>query len=432
MLRWCAAGPWFPSDLPQPVRPALDTVVWDLCRAGRIEVADWVRGRGQGFRLAAPEPAADPAPPAPPPAGVVDLFQPPPPAADRAELTREAFLAPGPAIVTPLLMVACAVWFVVGIAAVWRHGEPIGQAVREMPTEGLIRLGAGFGPKVFAGDWWRLLTAGFVHTGGLHVLGNLFALALLGPVAEWLWGSRRFLALYLVSGVGATAASVALHPLAVACGASGAVWGVQTAVVVWLLRYHAHLPPAVQAEWARRLTWAVAVNALVGLLPGTAWEGHLAGAAFGVLAGGLLDRTRLGAAGWRLAAGGLGVLALPLAAGGLLAGMARYSPDWRPVRDTADPERLAADLRAAARAIDPPAVAAAVAALPDRGPAQRLKLAADAAADRVPAAGGQMSRFRAYATAVARLAVELQDPTPDPADRQRQIARRWKAFVDNR
>jgi membrane associated rhomboid family serine protease len=423
VLGWCAAGVWFPADLPTPVRPAVDAMVWRLRQAGRIEVADWVRGRGQGFRLAAP--ADDP--------GTVDLATTPPPA-DRAELTREAFLAPGPAVVTPVLLVACAVWFAVGIAAVWRHGEPIGSAVREMPTDGLVRLGAGFGPRLYAGEAWRLLTANVVHTSGLHVIGNLFALALLGPVAEWLWGRGRFALLLLTSGAAATAASVALHPLAVVCGASGAVWGVLFALVAWLVRYRDHLPAAVRAEWGRRLTLVVGVNALVSLLPGTAWEGHLAGGVFGVLAGGLLDRTRM-AGRRRMALGLLGLACLPAVAAGLFLGMAWHSPDWQAVRDSADPARYEAEVRELLGRIDPAACQDAAAALPDRRPAADLRKAASAALRKVPDRGGPATRFRAYAAAVGLLADELLDPAPDPdgvAARKRQVAKRWKAMRDGK
>ena len=429
VMRWCADAVWFPADQPGTLRPALDAVVWRLRQTGRIEVADWVRGRGQGFRLTpAGRHALDPTHAA----GEIELFTTPPPADDRGDLTREAFLAPGPAVVTPALLLVCVVWFVVGIVGVWRHGEPVGGALREMPTDGLIKVGAVYGPRVFAGDWWRLVTAGFAHASGLHLIGNLFALALLGPVAEWLWGRWRFGVLLLVSGFAAACTTVGLHPEAVACGASGAAWGVLFAVVAWLLRYRDHLPPAVLAEWGRRLMWVVGANALVSLMPGSAWEGHLTGGVFGILAGGLLDRTRMGGR-WRVAFGGLGLLTLPLVAGGLLVGMARYSPDWQPLRDAADPVKQEADLRAMVAALDPAAVRGAVDALPDRGPAEKLKAAAAAARVKVPDAPGPAGQFRGYAASVGRFAEELLDPATDPEELrrgQRQLAKRWRALAD--
>lgn len=431
VLRWCADGVWFPADhSPGDTRPAVDKLVRRLWQGGLIEVADWVKGRGQGFRLtAAGRQVLDPSYAT----AAIDLTSTPPPA-DRGELTREAFLAPGPAIVTPALLLACTVWFAVGIAAVWRHGEPVGRAVAEMPSDGLIKLGAVYGPRLFAGDWWRLVTSSFVHTSGLHLMGNLFALALLGPVAEWLWGRWRFGVLFGVSGFASAAATAALYPEAVACGASGAAWGVLFAVVAWLVRYRDHLPADVLAEWARRLLWVVGANALVSLLPGAAWEGHLAGGVFGILAGGLLDRTRMGDLR-RVAFGVLGLLTLPVVAGGLLAGMVRFSPDWRPVRDLADPVRQEAMLRELVARIDPAAVAAALAALPDRGPAERLKAAAVSAQAKVPNAPGAAGQFHWYARAVGRFADELLDPASDPEELrrlQRQLARRWRALAGGR
>ncbi len=431
VLHWCAAGVWFPADQPDAPRPLLDQVVWRLRQTGRIEVADWVQGRGQGFRLTpAGRLVFDPTVAT----GAVDLFDAPPPPADRGDLTREAFLAPGPAFVTPAVLVVCCVWFLVGIAGVWWYGEPVGRAVAEMPADGLLKLGAVYGPRLFAGEWWRLVTAGFVHTSGLHLLGNLFALALLGPVAEWLWGRWRFVALFVLCGAAAAAATVGLNPAVVVCGASGAAWGVLCAVIAWLLRYRHHLPPSVLAEWGRRLTWVAAANALVSLLPGSAWEGHLAGGVCGVIAGGLLDRTRMGGRR-RVLLAGLGLGVLVLAVGGLLAGMARYSPDWQPVRDAADPAKQDAELRAVVTALDPAAVGAAVAALPDRDPAKRLKAIAASALDKVPDAPGPAGRFRSYAAAVGRLADEMLDPHADPADlreRHRQIAKRWRTLADGR
>lgn len=431
VLRWCADGVWFPTDHPpEAPRSAVDKLVRRLWQSGLIEVADWAKGRGQGFRLTpAGRQVLDPSYAT----SAVDLTATPPPA-DRGELTREAFLAPGPVIVTPALLLACLVWYGIGIVAIWRHGEPIGRALAEMPSDGLLKLGAMYGPRLYAGDWWRLVTSTFVHTSGLHLLGNLFALALLGPVAEWLWGRWRFGVLFVVSGFASASATAALYPEAVACGASGAAWGVLFAVVAWLVRYRDHLPPDVLAEWARRLLWVIGANALVSLLPGTAWEGHLTGGVFGILAGGMLDRTRLGGRR-RLILGSLGLLTLPVVAGGLLVGMMQFSPDWRQVRELADPVKQEAMLRELVARIDPSAVAAALTALPDRGPAARLKAAAVTAQNRVPNTPGVGGQFHWYARAVGRFADELLDPTSDSTEmkrHQRQLITRWRTLASSR
>jgi len=69
--------------------------------------------------------------------------------------------------------------------------------------EVLYRLGALFPPAVRAGEWWRLLASLFLHFGALHLAMNMLALWLLGPFVEFALGWRRFLPLYLLSGLGA-------------------------------------------------------------------------------------------------------------------------------------------------------------------------------------------------------------------------------------
>ena len=56
-----------------------------------------------------------------------------------------------------------------------------------------------FGPAVHAGDWWRLLTAGFLHAGIIHIAFNMYALFILGSLLEPVVGHLRFAVLYFVS-----------------------------------------------------------------------------------------------------------------------------------------------------------------------------------------------------------------------------------------
>ena len=85
-----------------------------------------------------------------------------------------------------------------------------------------------FGPVVGVaeGDWWRLITAAFLHYGPIHLLLNMFALFFAGTLLERAIGRWRFLALYLVSGIAGSAGALVLSPLAATVGASGAVFGV--------------------------------------------------------------------------------------------------------------------------------------------------------------------------------------------------------------
>jgi len=93
-------------------------------------------------------------------------------------------------------------------------------------SQDLVKWGASYGPYELSGEWWRVFTAMFVHIGVIHILLNMLCLSNLGPLAERLFGPRKFLALYVMSGVGGNVLSVGLHPQIVAAGASGAIFGI--------------------------------------------------------------------------------------------------------------------------------------------------------------------------------------------------------------
>jgi membrane associated rhomboid family serine protease len=113
----------------------------------------------------------------------------------------------------------------------------------------LRRLGALEPSAVLAqGEYWRLLTALFLHYGALHLLVNLYALHVLGPPLEASLGPLRFAVCYLVAGIGSSAGVVALWHLGwtqsnLLVGASGAVMGIVGAWAGLLMRHH-HLPMA--------------------------------------------------------------------------------------------------------------------------------------------------------------------------------------------
>ncbi len=83
------------------------------------------------------------------------------------------------------------------------------------------------------GEYWRLLTATFLHFGFVHVLLNMLALYSLGPVLETAFGRARYLAVYLLSGLAGTTATYVFGPVdQLAAGASGAVFGLFAAAYV--------------------------------------------------------------------------------------------------------------------------------------------------------------------------------------------------------
>ena len=124
--------------------------------------------------------------------------------------------------------------------------------------------------QVSDGQWWRLVTSGFLHFGLLHLASNMFALWVLGREVETVLGRGRLLAVYLVSLLGGSA-SVMLFSGAMSqtAGASGAVFGLMGALAVLLYRLRL---PAGQAIGLIVLNIAISV-----VLPGISLTGHLGG-----------------------------------------------------------------------------------------------------------------------------------------------------------
>jgi len=90
--------------------------------------------------------------------------------------------------------------------------------------EVLYRLGAKFGPAIAAGQWWRLVTACFLHAGLLHIGMNLWCIVDLGPEVESLFSTTKFVVLYLATGVCGFVAS-SWWSAGLSVGASGAIMG---------------------------------------------------------------------------------------------------------------------------------------------------------------------------------------------------------------
>jgi len=82
------------------------------------------------------------------------------------------------------------------------------------------------------GEWWRLLTAAFLHYGPFHLAINMYSLFFAGTLLEQVIGRWRFLLLYLGSGIAGSAGAILLSPNSVTVGASGAIFGILGALFV--------------------------------------------------------------------------------------------------------------------------------------------------------------------------------------------------------
>jgi membrane associated rhomboid family serine protease len=109
----------------------------------------------------------------------------------------------------------------------------------------LVAWGASMGIRTTNGEWWRLMTATFVHTGSLHFLVDVVVLIQLGLILERLVGRLTFVAVYLSAGVFDTLVNVSSRPVEATVAASGAVFGLYGLLLAALMWQTFHV-------WRRR------------------------------------------------------------------------------------------------------------------------------------------------------------------------------------
>jgi membrane associated rhomboid family serine protease len=170
-------------------------------------------------------------------------------------------------------------------------GVMLGGGVMIPNPDALIKLGTDFTPYTLDGQWWRLLTSTFIHFGLLHVALNMWALYMFGRMTERIFGSIRFLAIYLLSGIAASVASLLWHPVVNGAGASGAIFGVLGALLAFFVKKGGGAPPSV----VRNLRTSTLVFVAYSLLNGARHFGidnaaHIGGLCSGFVLGYILSR----------------------------------------------------------------------------------------------------------------------------------------------
>ncbi len=150
-----------------------------------------------------------------------------------------------------------------------------------------VIFGAQFGPLVSQGDWFRLITAMYVHGGLLHLFFNMYALYYLGTIAEQLYGEWKFFALYTLTGVVGNLASMLFYYGSIVLGASGALFGMAGMLVVAGFRSET-------SYYMRNISISlipmILFNIIYGFIPGSHINNaaHLGGFLMGLLLGWLV------------------------------------------------------------------------------------------------------------------------------------------------
>ena len=177
-------------------------------------------------------------------------------------------------MLTYILMGICVVTFIGGTAGgASATGSGIGGST--LLTEGALSRAA-----IADGEYWRLITAGFLHAGFFHLLFNMFSLYILGSLLEPAIGRVRFALIYFVSLLAGSFGALLIesNPSALTVGASGAIFGLMSAAVI-VMRNRGISP------WESGLGLWIGLNLLLTFtIPNISIGGHIGGLIGGALA----------------------------------------------------------------------------------------------------------------------------------------------------
>lgn len=134
--------------------------------------------------------------------------------------------------------------------------------------------------KAYPNQLWRLVTPIFVHFGWEHFFFNALTLYFVGQMAEQIWGSRRFLVMYILAGISGNALTMVSSPNAVAAGASTSLFGLFAAIVI--IGYFGRNPYL--KHLGRSYQILILINLVFNIFtPNVGIAGHLGGVIGGAL-----------------------------------------------------------------------------------------------------------------------------------------------------
>lgn len=141
-------------------------------------------------------------------------------------------------------------------------------------TEVLLKFGAKESYLIMSGEYWRFITPMFLHIGFVHFAFNNIALYYLGKLTEKIYGSFRFLAIYLLSGILGNFISFLLAPSSIAAGASGAIYGLFGALLYFGYIY----PNLFLKTIGKDIIIILSINIVIGFtIPNIDFYAHIGG-----------------------------------------------------------------------------------------------------------------------------------------------------------
>jgi rhomboid protease GluP len=153
------------------------------------------------------------------------------------------------------------------------------EAVMNLDQRTLADFGAKFGPYIQQGQWWRLVTAGFLHAGIFHIGMNMWVLYDVGAQVEEFYGATRMYVIYFAATIFGFYLSYLCYPMVLSMGASAGIMGLIGAMIALGVTHRSPMGSAIRSMYVRWLIWIL----IIGLLPGfnTDNAAHIGGAAAG-------------------------------------------------------------------------------------------------------------------------------------------------------
>ena len=174
---------------------------------------------------------------------------------------------------------------------VWIVMVGFGVDAREPGGTALVDWGGNLGILTSGGQWWRLLSAMFIHAGIFHLGFNLYFSWAVGRACEQIFGALAYAVIYLASGLVASMVSVAWQPAIVSVGASGALFGVFGAFMGFTIRRRGSLPPEFVTMVRRNALILIGLNVAIGLaIEGIDVAAHIGGLIAGLGLGYMIAR----------------------------------------------------------------------------------------------------------------------------------------------
>ena len=166
-------------------------------------------------------------------------------------------------------------------ALMWLAG---GMSTMAADLQVLIEFGAKQNELVAGqGQYWRLVTCIFIHIGFLHLFFNNYALWIVGHQIELLYGSARFVILYLAAGIAGSIGSYIFNPDKSSAGASGALFGLFGVMAAFAFRYRNEIPATLSRGIRRQVIPLIVINLIFGFsVPGIDNAAHIGGLVTGM------------------------------------------------------------------------------------------------------------------------------------------------------